>query len=164
MQILVGDVMQVNVTTVPSTLTLPELEKQLLASRMSGFAVVDGTEFVGVVSRSDIVDQLCMERELAQKTSDFYFDELGFHEVALHTYRDVADRVGERIETMTVADVMSKNPITVAPTQTIEEAALLMMQKRVHRVIVIDNGRLAGIVTTFDLVRLIAEKRCSAQN
>jgi CBS domain-containing protein len=159
MQIVVGDVMQVNVETVPVTMTLPELEEKLLSARMSGFPVVDQGAFVGIVSRSDIVEQLCVERELAEKTSDFYRDELGFHEIPLRSYQDVADRVGQRIESMTVGEVMAREPITVEPRRTIEEAAVLMLQKHVHRLPVVDDGRLVGIVTSVDLVRLIAERR-----
>jgi CBS domain-containing protein len=159
MQIVVGDVMQVNVETVPVTMTLPELEEKLLSARMSGFPVVDQGAFVGIVSRSDIVEQLCVERELAEKTSDFYRDELGFHEIPLRSYQDVADRVGQRIESMTVGEVMAREPITVEPRRTIEEAAVLMLQKHVQRLPGVDDGRLVGIVTSVDLVRLIAERR-----
>lgn len=145
--------------TVPSTMSLPELEQQLLEKRVSGFPVVDEGRLVGIVSRSDIVRQLCIEREIAQTTSDFYLDDSGFHEMPMESFQDIADRVGERIEELTVKDVMVEHPHTVSVEETLDHIARKFIDLRVHRLLVIDQGKLAGIITTTDLVRLIAEKK-----
>jgi len=154
-----GDIMKVAVQTVPSTLSLPDLERELLAAGVSGFPVVDDGKLVGVVSRSDVVRQICAEREVAEKTSDFYFDELGFHESAVESFKDLADRVGERIEGLLVSDVMAANPRTIPLSYPISEIARQFAEHRVHRLPVTDQGVLVGIVTTMDLVRLIADRR-----
>jgi len=145
--------------TVPSTMTLPELERQLLDKRVSGFPVVDEGKLVGIVSRSDIVRQLCVERKLAQTTSDFYLDSDGFHEHPLESFEEIADRVGERIEELTVRDVMIQTPHFIETTMTLDKIAAKLVDLRIHRLLVIDQGQLAGIVTSTDLVRLIAEKK-----
>ena len=158
-ELVVADVMQVAVKSVPPSMSLPELEKELLQAGVSGFPVVDGNMLVGVVSRSDIVSQLCAEREIAEHTSDFYFDEKNFYEIEMGSFKDIADRVGERIEGLTVKDVMIKNPLTSRLNQPIGEAAKRFVDHQIHRLPVTDGGTLVGIVTTTDLVRLIADKR-----
>ena len=156
------DVMQVDVVTVASTAWLPEFERLLVDRRISGCPVVDDGKLVGVVSRSDIIRHLCDERQLAECSSDFYRDESGFHVLPLVSFGDVAERVGERIESLQVKDVMTENTSAVSPTQPLYEVATTT-EHRVHRLPVTDEGRLVGIITTSDLVQLFADGRVSAQ-
>ncbi|QDS93921.1 inosine 5'-monophosphate dehydrogenase [Roseimaritima multifibrata] len=158
-ELTANDIMKVAVSTVPSTLPLPDLERQLLTANVSGFPVVDEGKLVGIVSRSDVVSQICAEREVAKETSDFYFDESGFHESKMESFKDIADRVGERIEGLKVGDVMTSNPHTIPLNCPISEIARQIAKYRFHRLPVTDHGVLVGIVTTMDLVRLIADKR-----
>jgi predicted transcriptional regulator len=76
----VRDVMQIRIHAVPPEMPLAQLEQEFLDKRVSGFPVVDDGQLIGVVSRSDIVRQLEVERQLAENTSDFYWDRSGFHE------------------------------------------------------------------------------------
>ncbi len=158
----VANVMQVVVKSVRSSMSLPDLEDELLRDGVSGFPVVDDNKLVGVISRSDIVRQLSTERNIAEHTSDFYFDEKDFYETKMESFKDIADRIGERIEGLSVSDVMVKNPLTTRLDQPISEAAKRLVDHHIHRLPVTDGGTLVGIVTTMDLVRLIAEKRVAA--
>ena len=132
-KITVADVMQVAVRTVPSTMTLSDLEDQLMAAKMTGFPVVDQGKLVGVVSRSDVVKRICSERDLAERTSDFYFDESGFYESKMDSFKVIADRVGERLEGLLVRDVMVTNPSTVSLDQPVSEVARRLMEQHIHR-------------------------------
>lgn len=161
-EITAADVMQAAVKSVPSTMTLPELESAFLEAKVSGFPVVDHGKLVGVVSRSDVVRQICSERDIAERTSDFYFDETGFHEKEMESFTDIADRLGERLEGLSVSDVMARDVRTVRLDHPISEIASQFAKHRVHRLPVTDRGTLVGIVTTMDLVRLIADNRLRA--
>ncbi len=56
---------------------------------------------------------------------------------------------------MIVADVMTRNVISVPPEATVEEAANLMLDRGISGLFVVDKaGELAGIVTEGDLLRL----------
>lgn len=57
----------------------------------------------------------------------------------------------------TVADLMTSPPVTAAPNETLSAAASRMAEHRVGSVIVLDGGRLAGILTERDLVRANAD-------
>ncbi len=50
-----------------------------------------------------------------------------------------------------VKDWMTSDPITICPNTTLPEANRLMRECRIHRLPVIENGRLVGIVTQSDI-------------
>ena len=55
---------------------------------------------------------------------------------------------------MIVADVMTRNVISVSPDATIEHAAKLMLERGISGLFVVDHdGRLAGVITEGDLLR-----------
>jgi CBS domain-containing protein len=55
---------------------------------------------------------------------------------------------------MIVADVMTRNVISIAPEETVEDAANLMLSRRISGLFVVDKaGDLAGVVTEGDLLR-----------
>jgi CBS domain-containing protein len=55
---------------------------------------------------------------------------------------------------MNVADVMTRNVLSVSPDATVEEAARMMLERRISGLFVVDDkGELAGIVTEGDLLR-----------
>lgn len=155
----VRDLMQVKVHSVPPDMSLPELQREFLEKEVSGFPVVEHGQLVGVVSRSDIVQQLVTERQVAQTTSDFYWDQSGFQEEPAASIEQVANRVGQRIEELRVKDVMSRNVVAVRADDSLETAAQKFLDHHIHRVPVVEHGRLVGIFGTLDLARLFADKR-----
>jgi len=62
-------------------------------------------------------------------------------------YKYVAQGKGK-----TIGDIMTKNPITISPNMTIEEAAKLMVKKDIEKLLVFDKNRLVGIVTNNDIL------------
>ena len=55
---------------------------------------------------------------------------------------------------MIVADVMTRNVISIAPDATVEEAVNLMLSRHISGLFVVDKaGDLAGILTEGDLLR-----------
>ena len=55
--------------------------------------------------------------------------------------------------------IMKKGCITVTPDTPIEDAAEIFSRMRIHRLPVVDNGNLVGIVTPTDLLRLVKEMK-----
>jgi len=60
-----------------------------------------------------------------------------------------------RLGHLTVKDIMVTQVITCAPTATVAQIASKMVQRHVHRVVVVDDMPV-GIVESLDLVRLLA--------
>ena len=55
----------------------------------------------------------------------------------------------------TVAELMTGPAVTVAPTDTIRKAANVMRGRSIGCLVVVDEGRIAGIITTADLLGLL---------
>jgi CBS domain-containing protein len=159
MSITARDVMQRQVRTVSPENTLPEVEQLFVTYKVSGFPVVSGGQLVGIISRADIIRQLCVEHRVAEATSEFYRDEMGFQEEPIESLEKIAERVGTRIEHLRVDEVMIRNVVVVPPDAALQTIAQIMADRRIHRVCVTEQGRLVGIVATLDLVRLIANGR-----
>lgn len=57
---------------------------------------------------------------------------------------------------ITVERIMTPSPITITPQVTIQEAANLMLEKHIHALPVFHDGTVIGIVTSTDLLRVVA--------
>lgn len=64
-------------------------------------------------------------------------------------YKHVAERKGE-----TAKDIMSSELVKISPNRTIEEAARLMVTKGIEKLPVFDKERLAGMITSVDILRV----------
>jgi CBS domain-containing protein len=138
---------------------LPDLERALIEEGVSGFPVVEGDRLVGIVSRSDVVRQLCVEQSVAETLSDYYADLGGCASGPVESFQEIGERVGTRIERLRVKDLMIHDLITASPEEPLRDVAARLLERRVHRLPVVVDGSLVGIVTSTDLVRLIAEER-----
>jgi len=68
---------------------------------------------------------------------------------------------GNAFEAHTAAEVMSRRLVWIAPGATLREAAAAMRRAAVHRLLVLDDGRLAGLVTATDVMGAVADGRLS---
>ncbi len=78
--------------------------------------------------------------------------------VGLISYRDL---IGKG-DMQTVADVMSRDVVTVQPWDTVRNAAAMMLGRTHGCLPVIDQGEVAGIITTTDLLRAVSHPTASA--
>ncbi|MHB8687846.1 MAG: CBS domain-containing protein [Candidatus Dormibacteraceae bacterium] len=110
-------------------------------NRVSAIPIVDQQGVpVGIVSESDL---LLKERRLELETS---------HDL-LHVHKRRQDRAKAR--GTVAADVMTSPAITVDSDTSLSEAARLMHEKNVRRLVVVDErGRIAGIVSRSDLLQV----------
>jgi CBS domain-containing protein len=63
----------------------------------------------------------------------------------------------------TIRDLMTSEVLTVAPEDTVGEAAEKMVARGVGSVLVSDYGRLIGILTERDLLRAVADRIHSSE-
>jgi CBS domain-containing protein/gamma-glutamyl:cysteine ligase YbdK (ATP-grasp superfamily) len=82
--------------------------------------------------------------------------------VGLISHRDLLRLLTEGLlarngETVTVKEIMKRDLVTVAPETPTLEALRMMRRCKVGCLPVIENGRLAGIITTHDFLSLSAE-------
>jgi len=162
MPLAVSDIMTQAVAVVQPQLSLADLERTFVETGVSGFPVTDQDyQLLGVVARSDIVRQLVVERTVAEMASDFYRDVHFYTEDAALYAQEIASKIGQRLEHLKVADVMSRTLITVKPEDSLKSLSELMVKRHVHRIPVCRDQTLVGIVSALDLARLIVTGRLS---
>lgn len=166
-----ADVMSRQLITVPLTATLEALAVILHENHISGAPVVDPAgHLAGVVSQSDLVGyetRSVVRQRIVQLTEDTCVadDDAEPERMrsAFYTHIDGDDlaelRAGfieEDYGDATVADIYTPFTITAAADTSLGHLAALMVEKSVHRVIILEGRRIVGIVTSMDLLRTMA--------
>jgi CBS domain-containing protein len=123
----VNDVMHEGVVSCDSSLSLPEAAKLMLDSQMRSLVVVDADcGLAGIVSQSDMVNARLLHAEAKQ------WDHLS------------------------IRDIMTSMVLTVTPEMLIKEAARVMIEHRIHRVVVADVNdpcHPVGVLSMGDIMR-----------
>lgn len=129
-------------------MTVAEAQKLLSDRSVSGAPVVDGNgQPVGVVSQSDLVRHQA-RRVTAGESGRFYSD--------MEEYQDIAEIPVDRSKTP-VGELMTQRVYSVSRDTGAAQAASIMRERRIHRLIVTDRGRLVGVVTSLDLLQVVVE-------
>ena len=82
----------------------------------------------------------------------------------IFTERDYARKVvlkGKKSKETQVAEIMTSNLITVTSASSIDECMELMTGKYIRHLPVVDDGKLAGIISIGDVVRCIIQEQKS---
>jgi acetoin utilization protein AcuB len=64
-----------------------------------------------------------------------------------------------RLQALRVRDAMTWSVVTIHPETTLARAGLMMFERRIGSLPVVEDRRLVGIVTERDLVRLLQKER-----
>lgn len=76
--------------------------------------------------------------------------------VGVLSARDLGGAKGPALRrNRTVRELMTAPPVTVAPTATVRKAANLMRGRALGSLVVVDGGRVVGMVTVSDLLELL---------
>lgn len=184
------DIMTADVVTVTPEMSLRDAADLLARRHVSGAPVLAGGRVVGVVSASDIVafaadapgvpterpadaewldsDERAVDEDVERE------DEAPgawFTELWADVGEDVAERMAQArgaewnvLDEHVVEEVMTRKLWVLAPDESVEEALRLMSAAAVHRVIVMEGPRLAGVVSTMDIARSVAEHRLGSRS
>jgi len=141
----VVDIMVRDVACVGPDTSVREAASLMLERRISGVPVIDGERRVlGVVSEGDLIRRPEMGTYRHRK---------GWLRVFLSEDESARDFI--RTHGLTAREVMSKPAICVSPDTPLVEVVQLMERKRVKRLVVVESGKLAGILTRRDLLRAL---------
>lgn len=148
-----SDIMTSNVVTVSPETSVRDLAKLLCERGISGVPVVDaGNRVVGVVSEGDLLHRAETGTERRAERNEHRRSRW------LETLASDRDLARDYVKShgRKVADVMTRDVVTVDGETEIADIANLMEMKRIKRVPVIRDGALVGIVTRANLVRALA--------
>ena len=156
-KVKVRDLMRTNVARLQAEMPVDEAITLLEADRISGGPVVDAAgRVVGVFSLTDIARAKGAEGGTQGVSREYYLPEEGYDEEA-DDFFSKEDYSPETLGTSTVGEWMSEDIVSVGPDDSARVACKRMNERRVHRVLVLEEGRLSGILSSFDLVRWLAE-------
>ena len=77
------------------------------------------------------------------------------HIIGIVTEADIISKVDK--EGLCVSDIMSHEVISVSDETPVNEIALLLTERKIKRVPVVDNEKLVGIVSRADIVHAVAQ-------
>ncbi len=142
------DIMTRTVSTVRPATKLAELANKLVAEHVSGMPVVDDEgKLVGVVTEGDLLRR-CETGTEAQ------------HGVWFSLFRGPGRLADEYVRShgRTVGDVMTQDVISVDENAELTDVVTLMTKRHIKRVPVLRDGKMVGLVSRADLVRVLAAK------
>eukprot|EP00545_Synedropsis_sp_CCMP1620_P015129 CAMPEP_0119015388 /NCGR_PEP_ID=MMETSP1176-20130426/10942_1 /TAXON_ID=265551 /ORGANISM="Synedropsis recta cf, Strain CCMP1620" /LENGTH=142 /DNA_ID=CAMNT_0006968679 /DNA_START=198 /DNA_END=626 /DNA_ORIENTATION=- len=123
-------------------MSVDEATTILLSNGFSGAPVVDDFQnLIAVVSSFDFLEMEAFEGAVLPMEG---------------SVEQVEGYVGaaKRICAQLVADIMSPNPLSVSPDESMRTAAALMSSEKLHRLPVIDaHGKVVGIITASDVMQ-----------
>ncbi len=131
MERAVGDIMHVGVLTCHTQTPIQDVARQMTEQDISALIVVnDNGHMIGLISRTDLVNARLYEQ---------YWK----------TWRD-----------LTAGQIMVTDVVSVQKTDTIRYASKIMMDRKIHRVVVVEEEhggkKPVGVLSITDLVREIA--------
>lgn len=165
-EILAQDLMQTEVITLSETASIREAVQTFEECNIKGAPVVDGAgRPVGVITSSDIArtGHLADDR-ISERRGDYYMtdpdDDLGPDgSRRSEEFLGKEDYSPEVSGPDTVADWMTPNIVSVAPEATLIEVCKLMSTEGIHRVLVVRNSKVLGILSAMDIVRTIGDQK-----
>lgn len=137
------DIMQSDVVLLPLDLPLPEAVRRLVQHRLTGAPVINHEgSLVGMLTSADFLK---------------FPPQSQHHGASPCVYSDWQVICPEDLPQDTVRDRMSKNPVTATPETPVLELARLMVDRRVHRVVIVDGQRHPiGLVSSTDILAALA--------
>lgn len=146
------DIMTRDVICIRDNETVANMIELFRSRSITGAPVTDAQDkILGVVSLSDVVRYAIStdpDRVVLNETkhrSDFYsmgdalqIDYMG----GFYT---------ETLKKATVSEIMTPHVISVEEDDTLKDVSSTMVQNRIHRVIVMDDGKVSGIISSLDI-------------
>ena len=138
--------MSSSIHTLSRDATVRDVLELMKREKISSVPVVgDGGVVVGIVTIGDLARVVLSTDQLLD--SDYPHYEDCFWAV---------DLIQRRLGGDTVTHVMTESVVSIDPEQTMAEAAMAMNSKSIRHLAVTTNGKLIGMLSANDFVRLVA--------
>lgn len=180
------DIMTTDVISVHPDSTLRDAMELLVQHHVSGAPVVVGDNVVGVVSASDLLSFAAstptvpterpaeIETVEVEEPADWIEGEEPAGEFFLGQWSDAGADVSERFSEVTgpewdlfaehtVSEAMTRTLCTLPSDTFVDRAADVMRRAGIHRVLVMEEGKLLGIATMTDIANAVADRKLTAK-
>lgn len=149
------DIMNPEVMAIQDNLTVTEAAAFLVDQEISGAPVENEQgQLVGVISVTDIVRATSSGGERYAPDHD-----PGFYVRGWEDRVEPEDLKGYHFddEGLLVRDIMTPSVFAVESETPVREVARSMMESHLHRMLVVQDGSVVGIVSTSDMLQMVAE-------
>ena len=145
-ELRVGDIMETDWPTLEPQSTVEEAIKLFAEAQVSGAPVVEDGRLVGIITEGDLIFQD------ADVKAPGFLDILG----GIVPLGDTEEYRREALKSagVTVDEVMTDEPVTIAPEATLAETATIMAERRKKILPVVEDERLVGVITRMDILTL----------
>ena len=146
------DVMTTDVITVDPDTTVQALAAMLAERGISGAPVVDSSgRLVGIISEGDLLHraEIGTARRHRERRRSWWLD---------HFASDLA-REYVKSHGRIVKDIMTRDVVTVTEDTELADVAALLEAKRIKRVPVVREGKIAGIISRANIVRAVGSSK-----
>jgi CBS domain-containing protein len=144
-----SDVMMTDVITVTPESDVPQVAALLLTNHISAAPVVDADgRLVGMISEGDLIRR--SESGTGRERPWWLQMLMSPEQLAAEFVREHSRRVG---------DLMTRDVVSAAPDTPVADIAALLERHRIKRVPIVEDGRLAGIVSRANLIQALATFR-----
>jgi CBS domain-containing protein len=154
----VRDLMTTQVVTLKPTTTVRQATIKFAVDNISGAPVVDGkNHLVGILSENDILGLIVEEQ-----------NKLGLDDPSLYMLACPMDdaiededvrKVSKEISEMTIDKIMTRDVLTTTPDANVMHVLTLMVDSKVNRVPVLEQGVLVGIISRGDVIFSIYRRK-----
>ena len=131
-KVVVKEIMSKDLTVVCPSDRLIHARRQMIESHVGRLPVVDDDELVGMITSKDLMRAF-----------------IDFRKKVPEKYQK------SQIKDVFVEDIMSANPQYVSKDMTISEVSKIMIETGFNGLPVVDEGKVVGIITQTDILRLI---------
>lgn len=137
----VRDGMNPRVSRVTEDATLGDVAELMAVTQASDIAVVDrARRFIGVVSEGDVIRALLPD-----------FDEVVHARGSIDDAGELFLHTASKARSQPITRLIIRNPLTLRPDDDLLRAAIIMVEKMIRRLPVVEDGRFLGTLSRGDL-------------
>ena len=153
MPIRARDLMQTSIVTLAPDEPVWEIQRVFAQEEIHGAPVVDEMgRLLGIVSSLDLLRAAADEKE-TERESPSNFEEV--FDLSRGKWGRFVESYRDRMQGLVAQDVMTEGVISVGLDAEVAEIARTLREERVHRVMVLEDGVLRGVISTFDLLGVL---------
>jgi CBS domain-containing protein len=141
-----SEVMTKHVISIAPSASVVQAIRTMLKNRISGLPVVDRRgKLVGIVTEGDFLHRQEIGTEIKRHA---WLDAMFGPEQSANDY--------VRAHGITVSELMTRSPITVNESASLDQVVRLMERHRIKRVPVLRKGKIVGIISRANLMQALA--------
>lgn len=147
----VKDLMTKNAIACQAETSVQEAARLMYLNGLTGLPVINKQdELVGIITEYDLIK---IEGHLHLPINFAFLGSI----ITLGS--DKIQKQMEQLAATKVSDLMTKEVMGISPGAPIEEVAEVFLHKKVNPVPVVEDGKLVGIISRADIVKLIAGEK-----